>query len=59
MASTIKTTLFIDPACPWGYSASPALRVLEWRYGEQLRWRLVLIGLTEHAAQYVKYREDE
>jgi 2-hydroxychromene-2-carboxylate isomerase len=28
------------------------LRVLEWRYGEQLQWRLVLIGLTESAAQY-------
>jgi len=28
------------------------LRVLEWRYGEQLDWRLVLIGLTEHAGQY-------
>jgi 2-hydroxychromene-2-carboxylate isomerase len=26
--------------------------VLEWRYGEQLRWRLVLIGLTENASQY-------
>jgi 2-hydroxychromene-2-carboxylate isomerase len=26
--------------------------VLEWRYGEQLRWRLVLIGLTEEASQY-------
>jgi 2-hydroxychromene-2-carboxylate isomerase len=49
---TIDTTLYSDPACPWGYSASPALRVLEWRYGEQLRWRLVMIGLTESAAQY-------
>ena len=27
----------------------PALRVLEWRYGDQLDWRLVLIGLTEDA----------
>jgi 2-hydroxychromene-2-carboxylate isomerase len=28
------------------------LRVLEWRYGDQLDWRLVLIGLTESASQY-------
>jgi protein-disulfide isomerase-like protein with CxxC motif len=28
------------------------LRVLEWRYGDQLDWRLVLIGLTETASQY-------
>ncbi|MGE5617309.1 MAG: DsbA family protein, partial [Candidatus Woesearchaeota archaeon] len=48
----IKTTLYSDPACPWAYSESPALRVIEWRYGDQLEWRLVLIGLTEHASQY-------
>jgi 2-hydroxychromene-2-carboxylate isomerase len=28
--------------------------VLRWRYGEALRWRLVTIGLTEHADQYVR-----
>jgi predicted DsbA family dithiol-disulfide isomerase len=48
----ISATLFSDPACPWAYSGSPALRVLEWRYGDQLDWRLVLIGLTESASQY-------
>ena len=26
--------------------------MLEWRYGDQLDWRLVLIGLTESASQY-------
>jgi 2-hydroxychromene-2-carboxylate isomerase len=48
----IKVTLYNDPACPWAYSERPALRVLEWRYGDQLDWRLVLIGLTESASQY-------
>ena len=48
----IEATLYSDPACPWAYSESPALRVLEWRYGDQLRWRLVVIGLTEDASQY-------
>jgi hypothetical protein len=28
--------------------------VLEWRYGDQLDWRLVLIGLTEEATQYLR-----
>ena len=28
--------------------------MLEWRYGDQLEWRLVLIGLTERAEQYVE-----
>ena len=48
--SEIDVTEFTDPGCPWAYSASPALAVLHWRYGEQLRWRIVTIGLTESAA---------
>ncbi len=48
----IEATLYSDPACPWAYSGNPALRVIDWRYREQLRWRLVLIGLTEDASQY-------
>jgi predicted DsbA family dithiol-disulfide isomerase len=48
----ISATLYSDPACPWAYSANPALRVLEWRYGDQFEWRLVLVGLTEEASQY-------
>ncbi|HTB49494.1 MAG TPA: DsbA family protein [Solirubrobacteraceae bacterium] len=50
--SPIEVTHFTDPGCPWAYSASPALAVLHWRYGTQLRWRLVTIGLTESAEQY-------
>jgi protein-disulfide isomerase-like protein with CxxC motif len=48
----ISATLYNDPACPWAYSENPPLRVIEWRYREQLSWRLVLIGLTEDASQY-------
>src|SRR5450755_1663898 len=48
----ISTTMYSDPACPWAYSESPALRVIEWRYGDQLDWKLVLIGLTEDSSQY-------
>lgn len=50
----IRATLYTDPGCPWAYSANPALRVLEWRYGDQLSWQLVMIGLTERAEQYVE-----
>jgi 2-hydroxychromene-2-carboxylate isomerase len=46
----IRATLYTDAACPWGYSALPAFRVLEWRYGDQLEWRLVMIGLREDAS---------
>jgi 2-hydroxychromene-2-carboxylate isomerase len=45
-----RATLYTDAACPWGYSANPALRVLEWRYGDQLDWRLVMIGLRDDAS---------
>ena len=50
----IEATLYSDAACPWAYSASPALHVLRWRYGDQLDWRLVMIGLTESAQQYAE-----
>ena len=53
MAEPVKMTLYNDAGCPWGYSANPAFRVLEWRYGAQLEWRLVLIGLTNVAQEYV------
>lgn len=49
----IQVTHFNDPGCPWGYSANPALRVLEWRYGAQLQWRHVMIGLAENPQLYV------
>jgi len=50
---TLRATHFTDPGCPWAYSASPALAALNWRYGAQIHWRLVTIGLTEDAQQYL------
>ena len=50
--AVIDVTHFTDPGCPWAYSAWPAHTTLRWRYGEQLRWTLVMIGLTEDAGQY-------
>jgi protein-disulfide isomerase-like protein with CxxC motif len=48
----IEVTHFTDPGCPWAYSAAPAHTTLRWRYGDGLRWTLVMIGLTEEAGQY-------
>jgi len=53
MAPTLAVTHFTDPGCPWAYSASPDLAVLRWRYGAQLEWRHVMIGLAEDAQLYV------
>jgi 2-hydroxychromene-2-carboxylate isomerase len=51
----IEVTHFNDSACPWGYSASPPMAVLRWRYAEQLSWRLVMIGLAESPDRYLEY----
>ena len=48
----MQLTHFSDPGCPWAWSAGPALATLNWRYGDQLRWQFVMIGLSETAAQY-------
>ena len=55
----IGATLFIDPVCPWGYSASPALRSLEWRYRNQIGWEMVLIGLSSPDGPPVKFTPTE
>ncbi len=52
---TVNITWFSDPACPWAYSANPALSVLRWRFDEQLRWRLVTIGLSESTERYASH----
>lgn len=48
----VEVLHYTDPACPWAYSAEPFFRALEWRYGDRLAWRHVMIGLTEDYRQY-------
>src|SRR4051794_2423095 len=48
----VSVTHFTDPGCPWAWSASPAIAALMWRYGDQLEWRHVLIGLAEESSLY-------
>jgi protein-disulfide isomerase-like protein with CxxC motif len=50
--ATINVTHVSDPGCPWAWSASQHHAVLHWRYGDQLAWRLALIGLAERAEDY-------
>jgi protein-disulfide isomerase-like protein with CxxC motif len=52
VSAIIRITHATDPGCPWAYSASPHHAVLRWRYGEQLDWRLAVIGLAETAENY-------
>jgi 2-hydroxychromene-2-carboxylate isomerase len=46
-AAPVSVTQYTDPSCPWAYSAEPFLRHLEWRFGDGLEWRTVVIGLSE------------
>jgi 2-hydroxychromene-2-carboxylate isomerase len=50
--SSIRVTHISDPGCPWAWSVSPSLAVLRWRYGDQLSWRHVMIGLRESYSDY-------
>ena len=52
MIVPLQVIHFSDPGCPWAWSASPAFAALRWRYGDQLEWRHVMIGLTENGAVY-------
>jgi protein-disulfide isomerase-like protein with CxxC motif len=52
VVAAITATHFTDPACPWAYSARPAHARLRWRFGDQIDWQLVLIGLSESAEAY-------
>jgi 2-hydroxychromene-2-carboxylate isomerase len=47
--------LYTDSACPWAYSATPALTTLRWRYRDQLDWRLVMIGLRDEVDRRSSY----
>jgi predicted DsbA family dithiol-disulfide isomerase len=53
MPAPITVTHFTDPGCPWAYSANPFLTKLKWRFGVQLDWRLVTIGLADDAQRYL------
>jgi protein-disulfide isomerase-like protein with CxxC motif len=52
MTAVIRVTHASDPGCPWAWSAAPHHAVLHWRYGDQLSWRLALIGLAERGEDY-------
>lgn len=53
LSPVIAVQHFTDPGCPWAYSAAPDIAALQWRYGDQLHWELVTIGLAEDPQVYV------
>ncbi len=43
---------FTDPGCPFAWNAEPLLHHLQWRYGDQLTWETVMVGLAETSEDY-------
>jgi protein-disulfide isomerase-like protein with CxxC motif len=50
--SRIRATYITDPGCPFAYGGEALVSALRWRSGDQLDWRLVMIGLAEDPAEY-------
>ena len=48
----IRATHITDPGCPFAYGAEAMITGLRWRFGDQIDWRLVMIGLAEEPAEY-------
>lgn len=49
---------FTDPGRPYAWNAEPLLRHLEWRYGDQVSWETVMVGLAETPADYIDEGKD-
>jgi predicted DsbA family dithiol-disulfide isomerase len=47
VSAALQVRHYTDPACPFAFSALPRLRRLQWRYGDQLAWEHVMVGLSE------------
>src|SRR3954451_23727789 len=48
----IRAAHITDPGCPFAYSGEALVSALRWRFGDQLDWRIVTIGLAEEAGYY-------
>src|SRR4051812_39277189 len=48
----IRATYITDPGCPFAYGGEALVSALRWRFGDQLEWRLVMIGLAEDPSEY-------
>jgi predicted DsbA family dithiol-disulfide isomerase len=50
----LSITEFTDPACPFAWSAEPSRRRLQWLLGDQIEWRLRMVGLSSDPEEYVE-----
>src|SRR4051812_49658934 len=43
---TVRARYYTDPACPWSWSAEPAVRKLMVEFGDNVSWTYVMGGLA-------------
>lgn len=48
----VRVREFTDPACPFAFSAEPAIWRLRWLYGDGLDWELRMVVLSESPEDY-------
>lgn len=49
----LTITEFTDPACPFAYSAEPGRLRVNWLYGDQIEWRVLMVGLADSPEVYL------
>ena len=50
-SAKVAVTEYTDPVCSWAWGTEPKLRLLQWRHGHRLDWRVVMGGLVGDASQ--------
>lgn len=48
----IRVRYITDPGCPYAYGGEALVTALRWRFGDQLEWRPVMIGLADDPSTY-------
>lgn len=48
----LQVAQITDPGCPFAYGGEALVSALRWRFGDQLDWRIVTIGLAEDPSHY-------
>jgi predicted DsbA family dithiol-disulfide isomerase len=44
--AAVHASYYTDPACPGSWALEPAVRRLQWEFGDRLRWEYVMGGLA-------------
>jgi protein-disulfide isomerase-like protein with CxxC motif len=52
LMAQLRVAQITDPGCPFAYGGEALVSALRWRFGDQLDWRIVTIGLAEDPATY-------